>query len=217
MSGQSIQKKLYSAYGKVAKKLGKRYEIYRIDSLRQPISEENWLATVYGAFSSDNGFSSPLKSAGESVLAWINGQFTKTLTVQTGDFIFDHDTNECFVVDHVSLNKPITAIELPNRVSIYRSAYQDSGDGYQPEESAVVTNYPCAITSQGGQGGGFFIPAPTTLAAGLPTWQITLFAPANSIQSTDVLVDDSGNKSQIMTFNESSGMYTITTTSFHPQ
>lgn len=217
MSGQSIQKKLYSAYGKVAKKLGKRYEIYRIDSLRQPISEENWLATAYGAFSSDNGFSSPLKSAGESLLAWINGQLTKTLTLQVGDFIYDHDTNECFVVDNYHLNKPITAIELINRVTIYRSTYMDSGDGYQPENTPIVTDYPCVIRGSGGSGGGFFIPSSTIMSAGVPSWQVTLWAPNGSIQGGDVFVDELGNKTQVMTFDESGGMHTISTAAFDPQ
>lgn len=217
MSGQSIQKKLYSAYGKVAKKLGKRYEIYRVDCLCQPISEENWLATAYGAFSSDTGFTSPLKSAGESLLAWINGQFTKSITVQVGDFIYDHETNECFVVDNQHLNKPLTAIELTNTVTIYRSTYQDSGDGYQPENTPVVSDYPCVINGSGGSGGGFFIPSSTIMSAGVPSWQVTLWAPSGSIQGGDVFVDEHGNRTQVLTYDDNNGMYTISTAAFDPQ
>lgn len=217
MSGQSIQKKLYSAYGKVAKKLGSKFDVYRINTFTQPINEDNWVAAVYSAFSSDVGFSTPMKEKGESLYAWANGQYTKNLSVQVGDFIYDHQTGECFVINNQHLNKPLTAIQLTNTVTIYRSTYQDSGDGYQPENTPVVTDYPCVINGSGGSGGGFFIPSSTIMSAGVPSWQVTLWAPSGSIQGGDVFVDEHGNRTQVLTYDDDNGMYTISTAAFDPQ
>ena len=57
----SIQNKIWKAYGKVGKLLGKDFSIYRPTSLDSPLTSDNWIATVTVAFSQDTNFSAPLE------------------------------------------------------------------------------------------------------------------------------------------------------------
>lgn len=186
-----IQKKLYKAYGKVAKKLGEQYEVYRPNPFVLQLTTANYIDTKYVSFSSDDSYSSNGDSKSRKL--WIDGRLNDLFNIQSGDYLINTETSEALIVSKQDLNLPLEAIECNARILIQQtSAYSDTGSGWSAQPTTVAQNLPARVRAQGDTAiDGGFIPARTSYEASHNTYEIHLALPEGTITNGCVITHGS--------------------------
>lgn len=211
----NIQNKLWKAYGKVAKSLGRPFDVYRSDVLTTPLDDANYLDNKLVSFSKDNKYSSANDQNLSLWLCWIDGRLTDLFDIQQGDILHNAETSETYIIVSAQKHLPIRALRSPNTVSIARSGYSNSSNGFGPSDTEIATNVPCNIKlpSSGGGAGGY-IPASNVAQSAVPNFEIHLWDPANVIQIGDAVIDEQGNRSQVLAVTITDMGTKLTTTAF---
>lgn len=216
----SIQKKLWKAYGKVAKKLGEdnQYLVYRSSTLSDPIVEGNWVATTPVSFSQDNAYNKAHDGGLSLWLCWIDGRLTDNFDLQQGDFVCDPDTESVYFIASAQRNLPIRAIKATSTISVNRGGYTDGPNGYAPGDIQIAQNIPCWVEDPGAGGGGLgYVPAGNYNADSVPTHKIYCWDPAGELQRRDAIVDQNGNRMQILNIDNSDMGTLVTATAYNAE
>lgn len=194
----SIQKKLYKGYGKVANKLGEEYEVFRSLATSNPLTENSYIDTTKVAFSQDNGFSKPHRNGVSIWTCWIDGRLDDLSDIQQGDYLKSSETGDIYLIASAQLHLPVEAIKMLSTISVTNgSSYADSGDGFGPTETVVVTAVPCYIeqTGSGSESAGY---VPSGSLSGVEaSWTINLHDPESLIKNGFIVTDSEGNRGQV--------------------
>lgn len=218
MSAYSIQKKIWKAGGKVAKKLAMHeYLIYRSSTLGDPICEANWIDTKKAAFAQDDKFSKPHEGGVSTWNCYIDGRLTGSFDLQQGDFLYDPEEEVTYFISAQQDIMQTRAIKTTSTISVARTGYADSVDGYGQTDIDVGINIPCWIGRAGGGGGLGYVPAASYAADTLPTYEIYCFDPANEIQRRDIITDEHGNRSQVISADRDDMGTVITAVAYNPE
>lgn len=192
MSASSIQQKLYKAYGKVSKALGYPYRVYRPINNLSPLHDENWVADVSASFTMNDGYTSSPTTNMPTWTVYVNGR-----DLMVGDFLYSEDTQRTFYINSMAPHLPITAVEMPNRITLYEIGYGNNGFGYQPGRGPIVAkDIPAWIdyTSSVESGFGVADGKAGNRAVNVVTW-------APTIAMGYKLVDERGFEGDVVSYN----------------
>lgn len=205
MSAESIQKNLEKAYGKVAKALGRDFEIYRPATIDEPLQSANWIYTQKASFSLDEKYKKPTTSGLSLWYAWTDGRLDNLFNLQAGDILFNSLSNETYIMVGVEPHLYRQAIKANDRVTVSRagaSGYGDTdGTGFRPGNTAVdevvANNVPCQILQPSSYGLNGYVPVASNAEDAIPNYEIHLNDTFNEIVTRDILTDQHGNMSEV--------------------
>ena len=196
---QSIQNKIWKAYGKVGKTLGKPFSIYRAPTTNYPIIPENWIDTKNVAFSQDTKFARPLDDGTPLWMCWIDGRLNNLFDVQAGDYISDDLTGETYVIVSAQPHTFIRALSTPNKISVYgNETYTDGVDGLAQTKPLVSMELPCNIRQPSSSTSNGYVPVQTLGFESVPQYEIHVWDPNNEIKIGYQIVDEHGNESLVV-------------------
>lgn len=214
----AIQKKLWKAYGKVALSLGRQFDVYRSDSLNDPIDISSFLMSKMAAFSLDSSFGSAHGEGVSNWQCWVDGRLDQLFDVAAGDILHNPVEDETYIIVSTQPLLPIRAIKAQNRITVYRAGYTTTVNGFGPGDVVVVSNVPCQVLIPSSASGALgYIPAGSFADVGLPNYEIHLYDPLNTIKIKDSIVDENGNRSQVIAVYHSDGGTKISTKAYAPK
>lgn len=194
-----IQEKLWKAYGKVGKVLGRDFGIYRSAELDTPIKERKWVVDLKVAFSQDWKYSQTLKTGVSLWKCWVDGRYHGLADIQQGDILYNSTSGETYFIASTQRHLDIQAIKANDRITINRSGYSDSANGFGPGDTEVAANVPCYIEELSGTGGGLgYVPGGNYGTDALPQYRLYLWDPNEEIEARDAIVDDQGRRFQVL-------------------
>lgn len=201
---QRIQKKLYKAYGKVAKKMGELYEVFRPEPFFLKLEDANYIDTKYVSVSKDTTYStSPAAHKAAMYKLWIDGRLEKLFDIQRGDHLINPETGRTFFVSYAELNLPLEAIECNAEIDIYNVEDTDyqSGVGVEfrpntePDNVDVVRNHPAYVGVVGASEiDGGFIPGRSTYGHSRNEYELYFWLPAGAVTNGSVITVNDGVK-----------------------
>lgn len=198
MMPTAIQKKLWKGYGKVAKKLGKDYDVYRTtDFSASAIQNNNWITTSKASFALNDSFSNAHQFGVPIFQVYIDGNLDAIFDLKAGDILRHDNDNETYYIAALQDHLPIKAILAPNRIDVQRASYGDTGNGFGPSDSEVLKGIPCNIQSAGTGTGMSYVAAPSTVSEGIQKYNIFCHATQGTINPRDIVVDENGNRSEV--------------------
>lgn len=193
MSGKSIDKKLNNAYKKVGKILGFPFRLYRSVDYLNPVQDKNFLKSVTLAFSIDESF-----KKNQDFNFHLYNLYCDGASIEPGDIFENTELNKRFTLVQ---NDPITvsiAIDSHSSISISRPTYNNTG-GFGPKTEVIATSIPATILEIGSAATSGNAPSGTTpLKSGVQQWDIWTYLPADLIKINDVITDNAGNKSTVI-------------------
>lgn len=193
MSGKSIDKKINNSYKKVGKILGYTFKLYRSVDYLTPVQPKNYLQDVTLAFSIDESFKKQQDYGFHLYNLYCDGA-----TMLPGDIFENTDLNKRFTLVQ---NDPITvtiAIDSRSWISINRPVYNSTG-GFSPKVESVATEIPATILELSATSSSGNLPGGTSpLKSGHQQWDIWTYLPNNIIKMNDVIIDNLGNKSTVV-------------------
>ena len=203
-----IQSKIWKAYGVVSKTLGREFEVYRTNTLVNPIQNQYNVATTLAAFSQDERYKKAHDGGLSIWLCWMDGGFGDLFDVAQGDVLCSPADGETYFIASVQQHAPIRAIKAPNTINVSRVGYTDTGHS----DTDVATLIPCSIQQpSSGDFGAPYIGPSSSLDDPQPKYVINLWDPADTIVIGDVVTDERGNVSQVLSVYKSDmGMELVT-------
>lgn len=212
-----IQQKIWKAFGKAGKKLGKPFELYRSAELTNPIQAKNYLDTKFSAFSLDEKFKRPPSESMPMWQTWVDGRLETHFDIQRGDFLYSPELNETYMIASAELHNTIQSIKCESTISLIRSGYSDSGSGFAPGDTEVATSIPCSIQIGSPAGGHLgYIPAGTHLDESLQTAVIYTWDPANEIAVRDAITDNNSRRWNVLATEQTDVGTKLTVRAFNP-
>lgn len=194
-----IQAKLYKAYGIVARVLGSDHDIYRSASVTDPINGSTWIDTKKVSFSMDDKYSNTPGQGFNEWKCFVDGRLENLFNIQQGDFIKSPETGETWMVSSAEEMLPLKAIRLKDTVTVYRSGYGNSGNGFGPGDTEVATSVPCNINDGTPSGGSLgYIPAGNYQQESRQVAVVWLHDPQLEIHERDAIVDQTGQRYQVL-------------------
>lgn len=198
-----IQKKLYKAYGKVAKVLGEEFEIYRSQAVNNPLQEENFIDVRKVSFSMDEGYN---RTPGQGFNVWncyVDGRLEELFDIQQFDLLKSQSTGEIWMIASAEPLLQIKAFRMEDQISVVRSGYTDSGSGFGPGDTEVADLIPCKIDDGTPSGGSLgYVPASQYGTDAKPVAVIWVSDARREIQIRDAVTDQNGQRYQVLN-NES--------------
>jgi len=201
----SIQKKLDKAYGKVAKLLGRDFDIYRRDTIDDPIQSAYWLDTQKVSFSKDDKYKASAKDGLSIWNAWMDGNLESHFDLQNGDILYSSATSETFMIVGIEPHLTHRAIKANGRITIIRAGATGYGNndatGFAPgnvsTSTTIATEVPCQILQPSSYGAAAYIPAGNNATDNIPNFEIYLFDINKEVQIRDKITDASGNIAEV--------------------
>lgn len=193
--------KLSWKLNKLANKLleADSFDVYRPASYTNPIQPSYKIDSQPVSFALDKGFSSAPGIGVQVYETVVDGQLQAFDTLQQGDIFYNDVTGDTYYVASVEVHLPIKSIKCPNRITIQRAGYADSGNGYAPlTPTTIATNVPAYIQVNGGAIGplGYFDQS-NTFSDTLISGDVYLWMTNGSIQTRDIITDENGNELQV--------------------
>jgi len=209
-----VQKKLYKAYGKVAKKLGEEFEIFRPDPFVLRLTDANYLDTKYVSVSNDNSYNSNGDDSKRKL--WVDGRLEDLFDIQCGDYMINRETDQALFVSKKDLNLPLEVVECNARVTISKTtsaSYEDTGSGWgvnaTPDNIDIARDLPAYVHAVGATAiDGGFIPARTSYDASHNTYKVMLALPEGLVMNGCVITHGSV-KISAQHVHYDDGVYTI--------
>ena len=188
MDGVTLQKRIYTGYGKAARNIGTIYNVYRAASPINPIAAGNLVAAIPVAFSAGNSFEAPVNQKTADRYLWADGQQLRQFDYLVGAY-------GTFYIGAMQPILPILGIQCNNIISIVRPGYSTSG-------SIIAANTTIAL------GLPVFIqlrrievksPAFGAMDTGTAVTQWDAFIPVaqDSIKQHDIITDQAGTRFEI--------------------
>jgi hypothetical protein len=187
MSGIQLQKKIYKGMGKVAKKLGRSFDVFHPVTANNPLQQNNYILTAPVWFEQ-------LKPAGEDIVFVIYADLTpdKWNVIQIGDYFQDTLNGDVYYLYQTQFNqiKP-KAIWCTDVISVSRNTGYSNGESIS---QTIYTDIPVRIVSDNSFGGDHYTPAPGYFTDSLQKVLIYSGAPQGSYKLDDIVTDELGNK-----------------------
>lgn len=186
----SIQAKIYSGYGKAAKRLGTEYTIYRASDAINPTQDGNNVGTILASFNANWAYNTANKYGTSLWQLVADGR-----QLQVFDYLAG--TKDFFIAGMQSL-LPILAVECNRTLTVTRPGQDtDPGKGivgYGGSDAAnspiLMQNCPASVL-QGTRGDRNPLQLPLDTKS--PFYQILLPAlPGASLRVSDKIIDDRG-------------------------
>jgi hypothetical protein len=191
MGAVVIQKKIYSAYAKVAQKLGYDYDIYRPITWLDPMQPANWIDTKKFTSAPTSSFKQAQQFSVPILDAYIDGNI-----IRVGDLLRNDDQNRTFFVISKQPHLPINVIEGPSLISITRAGYASNVNGsFEKTPLTVATNVPANISAPSAR--PYDNGTPVKVTGAVPKWIVYLWMPDNMINVGDVITDNFGNRAVV--------------------
>ncbi|QBJ80517.1 hypothetical protein [Aquitalea sp. USM4] len=190
MDGTKLQLKVYSGYGKAAKRIGFPYQQFRPTSANNPLATTA-LQSLYCSFTTNFRYDQPNKYGQATWLGIFDGT-----NVDPGDFLVGHQGT--YFVAAMQDTLPIYCVQCNRTISVLRVTIADQvgaigeGGDAQEVEVAMMTGWPASIL-QGTKGEQNDAKLPSDVRT--PWWSI-LFPdyPGVILRTSDVIRDDIGRK-----------------------
>lgn len=193
----SIQRKLWKSYGKVAKTLGSDFEVYRSSTFVNPITDQHYIDTKSASFSQDYEYKKQ-RDEGVSIWnCWIDGRLEGLFDIQQGDHLFNQETGDTYYIASALPHLDIIAIKTNNTISINRSGYADGVDGFGVTDIPVGVDIPVLIYQPKGAQTSGYDPARSEMFSTLPAYDMYLFDPLKEIKVGDAITDHGGQRTQV--------------------
>lgn len=192
------QNLLHKAYGKVSKQLGRNFSVYRSSVLTKPIQGANWIYQTDIAFSQDWSYGSAHDSGVSIWIAYVDGRYDNNFNIADGDYFYDAEREETYVIVSTQPHLDRRAIRVPNRITVERVGYGDSALGFGATNNTIIgEDVPCFVIGNSSLGESL-VPVSTYSKEAMLTFTIYLFDIASEIQIKDKITDENGNVSQVL-------------------
>lgn len=204
MSGISVNGKMQKAFQRIGRKLGFKFKVYRSVDFLTPIQAKNFIGEQYLAFSVDTSFQAPVGSSYKQFNLFID-----TTTANLGDIFVSEEQNKRFVLVNKDPIVTPQAIETPHTITISRPGYSTVGS-FEPGLTEIAKDIPASIFEVGSAGA----PNPVSEvkdASANHQYAIWVFLPKNNLKIDDIIEDQDGNKSRIISIEFSTVGYKLTT------
>lgn len=193
----SIQRKLWKSYGKVGKTLGYDFELYRADTLVDPINDQYYIDTKKVSYSQDYEYRKQ-RDEGVSIWnCWIDGRLEGLFDIQQGDHLFNYETGELYYISSSLPHLDLIAIKTNSKVSIVRSGYADGANGFGVTDISIGIDIPALIYQPKGANTSGYNPAQSEMFSVLPSYEMYLHDPLREIKIGDAITDSSGQRTQV--------------------
>ena len=197
MDAARLQSKLYSGYGKAAKRIGYQFTIYRPVNSANPIVSANIVGSPVNAAFTPRAAGYNFEITSDYKQPLFHGLFDAT-SINVGDYLHADGHGTYFLIakqDHL----PILCVECNNVVSVTRAAV-DSGYGpstsysgdVASSETPVITSWPASLIYEArGKNSGAQFP----LDDEKPYFMILLPALAGvDIRTSDIITDNDARR-----------------------
>jgi hypothetical protein len=201
----SIQAKLWKAYGKVGKVLGYPHELYRTDHLSVPIQSKNFIDTKNVAFSLNDKFSQTPGSGVDRWKTWVDGRLESHFDIQPGDFLVNIETHETYFVGNSEKHSYIISVRANTFLSVYNTVYETLSTGFGGSDNEIAYNVPAHLLVSSFAGNDLnYIPGPTYNKDTVLTGEIYIIDPARTVQVGMNVRDSNNILWDILSIDESS-------------
>lgn len=174
MSGASIAKKIAKGYGKVGKKLGYNFTIYRSDDYVQPVQDRNIAGTITCAYTYDKAFEGQPSAAFQPLMLYVN-----STNLLEGDVLVNDDASVTLtLVAKFDIRAPV-GIETNQKINISRTSYSTAG-GFGPKAEVVYTSVPAKVLQVASKSTSNMQAASSTLSGATPVYSIWTWLPESS-------------------------------------
>lgn len=199
MSAKSIQRKIDSAHRKIGDKLGTPYTVYRPLNNIDVLDDANIVyEDVKSTFTMSDKYTKAF-SSGKPI--WTC--YTAAGVVEEGDFLYSETEGRTFFIMARHPLHPVLAMEVNDRMDVYRTGYGDDGNGWRPDvRTLVARNLPCDLGFGASSFGGL-VPARTIATAGTRVATITTSLP-RSVMAMGLSVESDGFIGDVISYNYSS-------------
>ena len=206
MSGTSVNGKMQKAFQRIGRKLGYVFKIYRSVDFLTPIQSKNYIGEQHVSFSLDTSFKAPVGSAYKQF-----NLFLDTGSANLGDIFVSEAQGKTFVLVNKDPIVTPQAIETPHRITISRPGYSTTG-AFQSTLVEVAKDIPASIFEVGSAGQSSTV-AEVKNGTAAHQYHIWVYLPQNNLKIDDVIEDQLGNRSRIVSIEYSSVGYKLTTKS----
>lgn len=178
MSESSIAKKIASAYRKAGKILGRNFNVYRSVQLNDSLSDANFIAEQYSAFTLTTNFVSPQTEGFKTYIA-----YTDYSKIEVGD-IFSDDGETFVIVWSRGIEDPV-AIRATDIVEIYSAGWETT-NGLQQTRTRIAKNVPASITKASSTSDVVLNNVQNPSQAN--RYEVRIWSPTNNIKQTDNII-----------------------------
>jgi hypothetical protein len=217
MDYEKLQQRLYKGYGKAASRIGQSFNVYRSNSLLNPVGDANCLMDIDGnklvikaSLTSVMDYSHYNKPTKPDLFCLVDATDLKI-----GDYLVctqggETDSGILFIADlQPAMYVPV--MQTNTMVSITRVAYSDVSGGFQPEEYKIAENLPVFMISKKDKSktpAGF--PESTLIEQHIPEWEFKINARGfKDLKKGDIIIDSYGRRFEIAVPELLSFGYTI--------
>lgn len=204
MSGTSVNGKMQKAFQRIGRKLGFVFKVYRSVDFLTPIQSKNYIGDQYVSFSLDTSFKTPVGSSYKQF-----NLFLDTNNLNLGDIFVCEAQNKRFVLVNKDPIVTPQAIEVPHTITISRPGYSTTGS-FSAGLIDIAKDIPASIFEVGSAGQSAPV-AEVKNSSAQHQYSIWVYLPQNNLKIDDVIEDQLGNKSRIISIEYSSVGYKLTT------
>ena len=206
MSGTSVNGKMQKAFQRIGRKLGFKFKVYRSVDFLTPIQPKNYIGEQYVGFSADTSFQAPVGSSYKQFNLFID-----TSDAHLGDIFVCEEQNKKFVLVNKDPIVTPQAIETPHTITISRPGYSTptATTAFSTAGTEIAKDIPASIFEIGSAG----LPGPVSEvkeSSANHQYAIWVYLPKNNVKIDDIIVDQDGNKSRIISIEYSSVGYKLT-------
>ena len=204
MSGKAINRKLQKAYKKIGNKIGFDFKVYRSIDYMTPIQSKNFIGDVNAAFAPDTDFKKPVTGNYQQQNLYLDSE-----DWQVGDILVNEEIDKVLVLVNKDPMVTPQAIKANAYVDVFRPTYSTTG-GFGAKDVLTLQQVPCFINENTSKIEHSVI-GEIKNQGGIHLYDIWIYAPIDGIKLNDVLVDDQGNKSYVLTIEHSPVGYKLIT------
>lgn len=207
MSGKALNKKLNKAFGKIANAVGFDFKVYRSVDMLTPVQTKNFIGTTKLAYSIDDSFK---QSTGYGFNLF--NLFMDGTDFQPGDiFVCDEISRRFTLVCNDQMVKP-QGVESSGSITVKRPGFSTVG-AFQATMTEVARDIPATILGAGAGQDPVSNVSQSPNQSGVTQWNIWTYLPVNAIKINDVIVDQYGNTSKVLSVEYSGLGYKLKTES----
>ena len=185
MDAETIQLKVWMGYGKASIRVGPLFDIFRSDSMINPLDAANKIGTVNASFTTGMEYSSYNKPTAPMWTALVDATDLKV-----GDWLSRE--GETFYIADIQNLLPIPAVGCSAVVDIARPGYGSVGGGFGTQEELIAQGLPVFMLNKKDKTSApHWFPAATDSAVSLPEWNFYINTrELNAIRAHDVIIGD---------------------------
>lgn len=178
-SGQDrLRKKLASAFDKVARQVGKPYNVYRPTSITNVLDEANFVQSLSASFTLDEGYKNQNKEGFSQYITYADIN-----KIQVGDVF--NDGEETFVLTWNRAADQPMAVKADALVEIWRPEWTTVG-GLSQSPARYARNVPASFSSASSVSDVSMLRVNQSGQAA--TWEVRIWTDAEEITTSDLII-----------------------------